>query len=237
MKQLIITLVVGLAWMLMPQVANAQEQIKLMEMANRLYKQPQESKDLLEETYQLLKSNENTVNKKWDISKAQNYKEITDIAYQLIEIGNRNGTIDSDELLGYAKELVEVIEKWSSKSDEFNYRTLLGFRRDKGNISKALEKRKVIRQFVPYMKVYTEVMTQSFAVSIINLYAEQEKQTKNLENLKRYHEGIAKMNGNIGGIIAKEKAEREARSKRKKKKCIGIISISSISYLIIKIMA
>ena len=212
MKQLIITLVVGLAWMLMPQVANAQEQIKLMEMANRLYKQPQESKDLLEETYQLLKSNENTVNKKWDISKAQNYKEITDIAYQLIEIGNRNGTIDSDELLGYAKELVEVIEKWSSKSDEFNYRTLLGFRRDKGNISKALEKRKVIRQFVPYMKVYTEVMTQSFAVSILNLYAEQEKHTKNLENLKRYHEGIAKMNGNIGGIIAKEKAERDYKA-------------------------
>ena len=85
MKKSIITLfVMGLAWMQTPQVACAQEQDVLIEKATRLYQQPQGSKDLLEETYQLLEANPNTINKKWDISEAQKYKEIADIAYQLI---------------------------------------------------------------------------------------------------------------------------------------------------------
>ena len=207
MKKSIITIIVGLAWMLTPQVASAQEQDVLVEKASRLYQQPQGTKDLLKETYQLLEANPNTINKKWDISEVQKYKEIADIAYQLIEIGNRNGKIDNEELLGYAKEVVQVIDEWSAKSNEFNNPILLRFRNDKGTINKALEKRKVIQQFVPYLNVYTKVVTQNYAATIINLFAEQKKQTANVENIKRYREGIAKMHGN--GKIAVAKTKRD----------------------------
>lgn len=207
MKKSIISIIVGLAWMLTPQVSNAQEQDELLEKASRLYQQPQETKDLLEETYHLLEANPNTINKKWDISEAQKYKEIADIAYQLIEVGNRNGKIDNEELLGYAKEVVQVIDEWSAKSNEFNNPILLRFRNDKGTINKALEKRKVIQQFVPYLNVYTKVVTQNYAATIINLYAEQKKQTANVENIKKYREGIARMQGN--GKIAVAKTKRD----------------------------
>lgn len=207
MKKSIMILVVGFVWMIIPQVAIAQEQDQLMEMAKTLYQQP--SKAFMEKTYQFMTSNANTSEKKKKVEELGAYVIYIDEAYKLIDIGKQKGKLEDEEKLSNAKTLFEDIDKYiKSKGNQLSeFHQLYYFNRDKNEIEKALQKKKLIRQFVPYIEYYSEIVIQYFAAIIINGIEEQKTIANNKENIKKYYSAIDRMNGK--GAIKVEKVARD----------------------------
>jgi len=200
-------LVVGFVWMIIPQVAIAQEQDQLMEMAKTLYQQP--SKAFMEKTYQFMTSNANTSEKKKKVEELGAYVIYIDEAYKLIDIGKQKGKLEDEEKLSNAKTLFEDIDKYiKSKGNQLSeFHQLYYFNRDKNEIEKALQKKKLIRQFVPYIEYYSEIVIQYFAALVINGIEEQKTIANNEENIKKYYSAIDRMNGK--GAIKVEKVARD----------------------------
>lgn len=207
MKKSIMILVVGFVWMIIPQVAIAQEQDQLMEMAKTLYQQP--SKAFMEKTYQFMTSNANTSEKKKKVEELGAYVIYIDEAYKLIDIGKQKGKLEDEEKLSNAKTLFEDIDKYiKSKGNQLSeFHQLYYFNRDKNEIEKALQKKKLIRQFVPYIEYYSEIVIQYFAALVINGIEEQKTIANNEENIKKYYSAIDRMNGK--GAIKVEKVARD----------------------------
>jgi hypothetical protein len=205
MKKSIITLVVGFACILTPQVGIAQEQDQLMEMAKTLYQQP--SKELMEKTYQFMKSNANTSDKQKKVEELGAYVIYIDETYKLIDIGNQKGKLEDEEKLSNAKKIFEDIDKYIKDNKLSEFQRLYYFNRDKNEIEKALQKKKLIRQFVPYMEDYSKIVIQYFAAIVFNGIEEQKTTAKNKENIKKYYSAIDRMNGKGGIAVAKAKRD------------------------------
>lgn len=210
MKTSIISLVVGLTWLLTPQVIVAQGQDQLIEKAKSLSKQP--STELLYETQELLKSNAKTSDMQKMVKELDSVVSYVDNISFLIQIGNKNGKLKDDEKVRTANKVFEEIVRLS-RTDMSNphiyrrYNSLSSFRYNKEIIEKDLQKNKINQEFVPYMIKFSNILMEDIGERIVTKLEEQNKNAQNIEYLKKYYASLGKTNSK--GIIPVEKTKRD----------------------------